>query len=169
MTAVGSGGEALRAARARAPKQISLPKAIRGRRGIVRAGARPCVSSCVLASRATRESGSIQIFGLVPTLVPYGSAKTHLVASRVAPAIFALKLCLLCAAGRAPVPAAPPPAVSSTSERGARRHVRLRVCGGGLRACERGCACVALTGRRRPGGLTDVPRVQGWLGWARGE
>jgi hypothetical protein len=74
------------------------------------------------------------------------------------------------APGRAPVPAVPPPAVSSTSERGSRKHVCLRVCGGGLRACERGCPCVALTdGRRRPGGLTYVPRVQGWLGWARGE
>jgi hypothetical protein len=64
MTAIGSGGEALRAARARAPEQIYMPKAIRGRRGIVRAGARPCLSSCVLASRTTRESGSTQIFEL---------------------------------------------------------------------------------------------------------
>ena len=68
-------------------------------------------------------------------------------------AVPAIRVCLLCAPapGRAPVPAAPPPAVSSTSERGARKHVRLRVCGGGLRACERGCACVALTDGRRGG------------------
>ena len=87
--------------------------------------------------------------------------KAHLVASRDDGPRF--RVCLLCApaSGRAPVPAAPPPAVPSTSERGARKHARLRVCGGGLRACERGCACVALTDGRRPDGCPAGSGVAG--------
>ena len=133
---------------------------VRGRRGSVttspdnfvvynRRGARPSVSSCVVEQRVNPVlfkllDGCVRPHWSRQRLQRRSNAQKR-IWSRHVMTVPAIRICLLCAPapGRAPVPAAPPPAVSSTSERSARKHTCLRVCGGGLRACERGCACVA--------------------------